>query len=250
MKRLLLLLSFLCFGISQVNAQDNIEIGLIYVPQVTSIINFSHNDPIYQNRLTFAGATGLTFTYHFNNRFALQTGVLYNSHNQKFKSEIPAGSETREWKGKKRLDYLKLPLVIKYSMPIDRKMSFHLYAGPQLSYLLKGEGGVVVWRNYGNSTYYDLPHSSNDHYARLTIDGVLGFGLDFRITRTLTVTGGIRSDFSFTDMENKKATYMDEPLYYYGDPNRGSSHNFTVGFLMGISYRLGGKCLTCPSQKW
>ncbi|WMJ71683.1 porin family protein [Cytophagaceae bacterium ABcell3] len=256
MKKLLLFIAFSILSSIGLYAQYDkyMEIGAVYTPQVTSILTPSHSHPIYQNRLTFAGAGGLTFSYNFNKNFGLQTGLLYSSHNQKFRSEIREGDGgTFESTGKKRLDYLNLPLLVKLNFPFayKRRISTTVYFGPQIGYLLKGDGAVVVWRHFDNHDFYDLPESNSDYYNRFVLDGVAGFGFEYRVSRFITLHTSIRAEFSLTDIENKDMPYRENDLFYYfGDPDRGSTHNLAIGIQFGVAYRFNPECLTCPSLRW
>lgn len=248
--------------VASASLAQKIQIGAYYLPQKTSISNSlsDKGDPIYKNKITFAGGGGVNFTFWLKS-IGIQTGLAYISHNQKFVSEYIEKNEPRVTHivtGKKRLDYLKLPLFLTYSNIIpykrDSRLSFTTFGGPQFGYLLKGAGAVVSFNHYEYSDFYDLPPSGSDFYNKYIIDLVIGAGLDFHVTKELTINTALRYDWSISDVENKSATTnfagTTVPHYYLGDPDRNKSHNNSIGLLLGVTYAIGGDHLLNPSRKW
>lgn len=234
------------------------QVGVFYLPQITRISNSlsDKGDPIYRNKVTFAGGGGVSLTYWFKKNLGVQTGLMYVSHNQKFVSELRVREDsTRTWKGKKRLDYLKLPLLLTYTylLPIkrDSRVAFTMAGGTQLGYLLKGDGAIVVFQHHENFDYYDLPESGSSYYNRFIADLVFSVGLDFILTKNLAINTAVRADWSITDVENKSAThYNNIPTYYSSDPNRRKGHNSSLGLLLGLTYSFGSDHLLNPTQRW
>lgn len=234
------------------------QVGGFYLPQITSISNSlsDKGDPIYKNKITFAGGGGVSLTYWFKNHLGVQTGLTYVSHNQKFVSSIRITDDSiRTWKGKKRLDYLKVPLLLTFTnlLPYkrDSRIAFTMAGGVQLGYLLKGDGAIVIFQHYQYDDYYDLPESGSEYYSKFVADLVISVGLDFILTKNLAINTAVRADWSITDVENKNAThYNNVPTYYYSDPNRRKGHNSSLGLLLGLTYSFGSDHLLNPSQKW
>lgn len=258
MRRLLFTIVLLFFATAAL--PQKVQLGAYYLPQITSISNSisDKDDRIYENKLTFAGGGGLNLTYRFNSS-GIQTGLLYVSHNQKFISEYfvnRRANSVATYEGKKRLDYLKVPLLFTYTYsPPSKKpstVSFTTFAGPQLGYLLKADGAVMIYQHGPDSDFYDLPPASNSYYKKFIVDLVLGWGLNFRLNNHLAINTAIRADWSISDVENKGATTYDNQLstYYFGDPDRKKSHNASLGLLLGINYTFGKDHLLSPSSKW
>ncbi|MBX9850865.1 MAG: PorT family protein [Cytophagaceae bacterium] len=243
---------------------SQVDLGFYYLPQKTTISNSisDKDDDIYQNKTTFAGGGGISFTYWINKQIGLQTGLMYISHNQKFVSKLfvrdsmGGPGSTKEVKGKKRLDYLKVPLLLTYKYNVSRKFGVFMFAGPQFAYLLKGDGAIIIYQQYddGQSDFYDLPPSSSDYYNKFLIDVALGGTLNFRLSSELSVNTGLRFDWSISDVENKDATTAygseERPTYLFGDADRKKAHNSSIGILLGITYTFCGKnSLISPGGK-
>lgn len=253
--KLTLLLVLFC----SLNAFSQSQIGAYYLPESTSILNtVPSSDPIVKDRLTFAGGGGVNYTYNFSSKFAIQTGLQYTSHNQKFTSTYQEGGIDNTYKGKKRLDYLTMPVLLKYSWRLNSRISYTYSAGAQLSYLTKGAGAVVVYKHVAPGyDYFDLPPSSAADYNRFILAGVVAAGMDYRLDKRITLNAALRASYSlFTNVENTNAIYTYEgkgaatPLYSVGTPNPPKAHNLAIGLQMGLTYDIGNNSLVCPSDKW
>jgi hypothetical protein len=249
--RKLVLVGILFFIFSFISYGQRAQLGFFYLPQKTSISNSisDKDDPIFQNKTTFGGGAGINFTYWTSEYLGIQIGLMYTSHNQKFVSkfkDLSYADSMRTYKGKKRLDYIKVPILLVSSTPINKHMSIYGYAGPQFSYLLKGDGAVVIYKHYGNgiSDYFDLPPSGSNFYNKFVLEAVVGGGFEFNLTSELSVSTSLRFDYSISDIENKDALAygdVDRTLYTFGDSDRKKAHNSSLGIMLGFNYSLAGK---------
>lgn len=262
MRRILFLIGCLV-GLS-INGLAQNEIGVLAFPQISSIHNKANRqgDPIYQANLTYAYGAGVFFLHDFKKRAygAIRNGVtgrslktkwsgkvslLYSAHEQKWTSQYSIKSGLSDTilthQGRKRLDYLKLPIVGQLTFPLTNKYNLALFAGPQVSYLLNAQGGNVIWRRYASgATYFDLPFADKKYFKRFTLDGVFGATVEYKgLSRWVHLLVGVRGDFSITNSENSEAIVNNYPVY--GDINnyekeRGDSHNSTVALMVGLNY--------------
>jgi hypothetical protein len=260
MKKLLFTLSIFCT--IAVFAQS--ELGAIYMPQLTSLHNKANRqgDPIYKALPTIAYAGGLSFSHHINrtgthgpirhgalgSHFKLKKlyriDVIYAQHNQRFRSEYrPFKDSIATHYGKKRLGYLKIPIMYQATHPINKHFAISFYGGPQLSILMRAKGGVVYWEHFENHDYYDLPFASKKYYNLLTFDVVTGCNMEYRFTqphlRWYNIVAGIRADWSVSTVENNDVSVNNYPVYgdvYNYDKERKNSRNTTVGLMFGVNY--------------
>lgn len=241
-----------------------VDVGVFYLPQITGITNSisDKSDPIYSNKLTFAGGAGVNLTYWKRPNIGYQIGLQYVSHNQKFVSELlelephSNNHHYRTVTGKKRLDYIELPFLVVLNNKLYRsRVSFQTFFGPQLAYLIKGDGAVMIYKHYSDaSDFYDLPVSSSKYYNKFLVEIVFGTGINVVLTPNVSLFGAIRGDFGLNDTENKSATanYREgtRALYTFGDPNRQAAHNFSLGLQLGCQFHLGSDHLLMPTQKY
>jgi hypothetical protein len=246
------LIFLLATGLSQSFGQKGSEIGVYYLPENTWIGTGVKNE-LLKNKITFAGGAGLSYTYNFLDKMGIQIGALYTSHNQKWKSEVSKGTDYYfTWEGKKRLDYLNIPVLLRFRSRIGPKIKSAFYGGLEASYMLKSGGGLVVYIDSpGGSDFYDLPASSNSYYKKMVVQMVTGWGLDFKVSKNLILNTALRLEFALTDAANQKSTYNNAPFYSYNGQETFKSRNYAIGLLMGVSYKLQtGDDLVSPSSKW
>ncbi len=218
------------------------RVGFVFFPQVSSIANPAmKSDSVNKNLTTFSGGAGVTFTQDFSSRVGIQTGIIYSSQNQKIKSSYHSkdGNLNVEHTGKKRFDYLKLPLVLRYSLSIGEKAKLVPFAGVQLSYLLKYEGGMVV---YGDN-FFDLPQTpaGNNYYKKMVIDVPLGLNLEYGISKRTALVFGFKIDYSLTNAANKEASYNGTPIASFGGISDQKQRNTTYGVNLGVSFNINKK---------
>jgi hypothetical protein len=251
MKKLLLSLAIILAIYPKAFSQ--VEFGFVYFPSITNISNADTSQtPYLKNKLTFAGGAGVTLSLPLNKQVSFSTGLLYASHNQKFDAYAPGDPSLLIYSGKKRLDYLKLPLMLKYRSGLGKTMFFTVYGGPQLCYLLKGDGATVVYQHYpGNSTYYfDLPAASNSYYTKFIVEATIGAGFDYVLSSNWLLNLGMKLDYGINNTESKKG--FDKNFYDthsdHTNNQQGTTRNFSMNLMMGVSYRLTSVSLVHPHQ--
>ena len=229
------------------------EVGGYIMPQYTRILNGADVDnPQYDTKHSFSKGVGVNFIHFFhgkrdtrkNNRYAVRLDLLYSGHSQSWKATYRTGQNSvgqttfGEWEGKKRLDYIKLAPQFEMSHPLNKHLSMIYFGGPQISYLIDVDGGIVVWEDRGVYDYFDLPPAERDYYKSVTIDAVFGMGFDYEYTKWINITGGARVDFSLTKVENPDASVNGYDYIYSAELERGGSHNLTLGIFIGMEYTI------------
>ena len=248
------------------------EIGIYVMPQITSLHNKANrqgDDPIYQPEVTYAYGGGVTFMHDFkktrygkitggntsaslDHKLGLKVGLFYSANDQKFTSRYRYNLDsTITHSGRKRFDYLKLPVNLRFTIPLNDRFNLALYGGPQVSWLFKAEGGIVHWVHYDTFDYYDLPFSDISYFKRFTLDAVAGIDLEYKVkkgrignfvlAKWVHFVFGIRADWSATTVEHKDRIINNYPSY--GQVNgfsgeRSNSRNSTLGFILGATYHF------------
>lgn len=252
MKKTRLIVLMMLLGVSWTQAQ--VEVGVFAFPQITSLNNKDlKKDPVNNNMLTFSGGAGILGTYYLSKGIGLQTGCLYSAQNQKIKSNYTINGIDYEHIAKKRFDYLKFPLMLRVSKPLNDQMNWVVFGGPQLSYLLKYDGGMIIYQD----GYYDLPAtpSGNNFMKKTVIDLAFGGGIDYVLDNKFNFNAALKVDYGVTDTENKNADlYNGIDVYTLNLDNltdRSKSHNMTIALMLGVSYKIGGGKydIICPSGK-
>lgn len=235
---------FLCLLMatsSSVFAQQGFEFGAQVMPQLTLIVNdddFAAGDEL-NFRTTVNLAYGIHAAYNFNDHLGVQTGLLFSTQGQKYVSDEPTPDA---YTSEKRMNYLKIPLLLKFNSNPEASAQFIATLGPQFGLLNK----VTNYYNDEKITYTNLlgeTRDIKDAYKSMDLGAVLSLGARFRLTDNLQLGTSFRFDYSLGDIEDKEATYslfgLGNNLNYWSS-DRASSHNATGGFMVDFTYHLGG----------
>ena len=238
---------FCLLVVSAVSTYAQNEVGAYIFPQYTAILNGGYaGEDQYKNVMSFSKGVGVNFIHFFkgkkdnrkHTRYAYRGDLMYSGHTQAWEFEYRKGhGQTGVWEGKKRLDYIKLAPSFEISIPRSKHLSIIAFAGPQLSFLIDQDGGILTWEDRGDYDYFDLPEKSRDYYKPVTLDIAAGVGVDYEYTKWINISVALRSDFSVTNVENSNKV-VDGQKSYNVDTKVGSSHNLTVALLLGVEYTL------------
>ncbi len=230
------------------------QFGIRYIPTLTSLINKDDKDagPELDKKSTRSLITaGFAFDYAFNKNNGLEVDILYSRQGQEYTGvNMQSGSTTAynrvvaeqailngaptvgSYQAKAELNSIKIPILLKISTATKKSLFYTLSVGPQINYL-----SDAVYELNGNDV--DLTGTGLkpiDTYKKVTIDGVLGFGLGYNASKHFVLSLGARFDYGFEDVEKKNVTYSTSIPYY--PAGRGSTHNATAGLVFGVSYKL------------
>jgi hypothetical protein len=245
--RLPLFSIFLVF-MTMLAAKAQFSVGLVGFPQITNLTSKTiRQDPVMDNKLTFGGGGGITLTYGFSETLGIQLGGLYSSQNQKIRSTYTIGGQEYTHDSKKRFDYIKVPLLLRIVQPLGNA-NFIVFAGPQFSYLLKYDGGMIV---YIEDEYFDLPETpgGNDYYKKYTIDAAAGIGYELPLSQTLDFVSALKVDYSITNAQNSNVTYNDFKVSDIGGGDK--SRNMTYALMLGLNFKFKDpNALISPTNKF
>ena len=242
-----ILVSFLFFTVMLQKANAQISYGVVAFPQITHLMDNKKSD-ITSNHLSYAAGGGVNVTYDFSEKFGIQIGALYSAQNQKATSNYTLGGVSHSHDSRKRFDYLKLPVLLRITRQIG-VLDFVLFAGPQFSYLMKYDGGMVV---YVKDQYFDLPVTprGNKYYNKYTVDAVVGIGLDLPLSKYLKLTSAFKVDCNVNNAQNSNAVYAN---YKVSDISTSGavSRNITYALMFGINFKFKNpNDLISPSNKF
>lgn len=209
---------------SSVFAQQGFEFGAQVMPQLTLIVNdddFAAGDEL-NFRTTAHLAYGIHAAYNFNDHLGVQTGLLFSTQGQKYVNDKPtANTSTSEV----RMNYLKIPLLLKFNSNPEASAQFVATVGPQFGLLNKVD-------YYTNDEKLSVPNFDfKEWYNNMDLGAVLGLGARFRLTDNLQLGTSFRFDYSLGNIENEDTILT---------PDRAPSHNATGGFMVDFTYHLGG----------
>jgi len=247
-----------------------IRIGAVLLPQSTWLLNQDDSDagPELDYESTWGFAGGVSASYNFTDYLGVGLDVLYSSQGQKYKGTESGISYT----AKTTLNYLKLPLLLRFNSDPNSVVQFNAFLGPQFSFLLsykdRFEDDVPLLRTNIEVSGKEMIITTGNTptgeeltapiYKSFLPGAVLGFGIGIKPTDALLISLHIRADYAFGDAENKDAKIDhthhggvgQDPFWSnkpkYGDPapagyTRPATTALTGGLQLGVYYTIGGR---------
>jgi hypothetical protein len=235
LKKLILLLIVFLFNLGNGFAQDiNICAGINYGgPIPTEVVDSTSGKPLV------GAIAGLSFSFRINERFSFMPGLYYSFHgldySQSFtrdtlitvvfngiSGEVPS-FYTAYAKGKMRLHYIDIPLLIGY-----RIWKFQLMFGPYISVLLAGKdaGNVRVVIGSGG-VLDDYNEEFNNYPAIRKMEQGLMLGSNVPIYNNLSIEMNVsRSFFTLYNLDKLE------------DNGQGIVKMYNTYFQLGLVYKL------------
>jgi Outer membrane protein beta-barrel domain len=233
--------------------QKSFQIGLRYIPTITTLFNKDDKaagaelNKEYTRSLITAG---FALEYACSKTAGFEVDILYSRQGQEYSgTNMQSGSTTAynrvvaiqamlnnaattgTYQAKAELNCIKIPILFKLSTVNTKSMYYTLSFGPQINYL-----SDAVYELNKNDV--ELPGSGItpiDAYKKVTVDGVVAFGVAFNVSQHFVFSAQARFDYGFEDVEKKDVTYNNTAYYPAG---RSSTHNGTAGLVFGVSYKL------------
>jgi len=260
-----LLSLFLILAGFSANAQ--IHLGATTAYNATFVLDKGlSDDPRYNSTYTYNFApVGFTFGVDFGRKFGLSLESILSNQGQIYNVINTA----KEIAGSRKIDlqYIQLPLMMKFMGGGSGRARGNFNFGPQLSILTKGletlqtnkgnyeipEGVdfAMIQQDYpaatdvGNGTYNlpndvpttDLLTKELDDFKTTEFQLAAAFGLDIDLSKHLFLSTQIRANYSLTDMRNEDVINSLKK----GDFSEifGGRANFLVGVQIGLHYYFG-----------
>jgi hypothetical protein len=121
--------------IGSIWAQEGaIRIGAVLLPQSTWLLNQDDSDagPELDYKSTWGFAGGVSASYNFTDYLGVGLDVLYSDQGQKYRGTQSGTTYT----AKATLNYLKLPLLLRFNSDPNSVLQFSAFLGPQFSFPL------------------------------------------------------------------------------------------------------------------
>lgn len=255
-------------AVTTVNAQIvQVHLGATTTMNATYVLDKGlSQDPRYSSKATYQWAPiGFNFGLDLGRKFGLSLEGIKSKQGQIY--QVIDAFEKIKGERKISLDYLQLPMLLKFMSGGSAGARANFNIGPQLSFLtdaresLQAQAGTFKIpdgvdfasiqqefpsaTNNGDGTYElpsDLPTTdiltkkAND-FRNTDFSIAAAFGLDIDLSKHLFLTSQIRATYSLTDMRN--GDVIDK--IKNGDTSDifGARANLLVGMQLGLHYMLG-----------
>jgi opacity protein-like surface antigen len=177
-------------------------------------INTDYNelDEFLDSRMGFSG--GAFLTYSLSRQIAVQPEILYVTKG--------AAKDIFFFNAHLNLDYLEIPVLLKFDFVPDGKLRPNLYAGPALDVLLASKFHII-----------DETYDIKDYTKGMDFSLVFGGGFDYnRVTFDIRYTLGLTGIVDAADKINEAIGSEPGDSYYLeGDP---SVKNTNLSFMLGF----------------
>ena len=219
MKNLILLVAMILLLCVAVSAQETtvgitgkgLKVGF-GIANITT--DYSELNEFLDSRVGFSGGAFLTYT--INRQFAVQPEILYVSKG--------AAKDLFFFNAHLNLDYLEIPVLLKFDLMPEGKLHLSPYIGPALDVLLASKFHII------NETYDIKDFTKSTDFSL-----VFGLGLDYK-----HVTFDVRYDLGLTgivDAADKindvTGAVPDDPYYLEGNP---TVKNTDLAFMIGYRF--------------
>ena len=236
-------------------AQKGWQLGVRAFPSLTWLLNSDDMDNT-DYRITGGVSAGIAAGYGFNEHISLVSNVLYANVGQRMITETyqeidvdPETGEERTYdidvEAERRLSYMQLPLMFKYTSNAERKFSFFGQLGPQLGVLVGANESTNDRRYQADFPPYSVtagyPDDPIDSYNRLDLSAAAGIGLDIKLRFNIRMNIQLRAAYSVLDIENKDLQYnirtngIEETVNYWGN-DRATTNPLQAALGIGFSY--------------
>ncbi|KAF5030576.1 Outer membrane protein beta-barrel domain protein [anaerobic digester metagenome] len=261
MKKILLLLLLVPFGLGAGFAQKGFNIQLVVQPGKSGLngdmysktVSGYTNAPIYKD-FTFGLSGGINGVYNFTNHFGISTGLGYSHQGQNYTDfelyEPGDSTSPYAYENTVSLSYLTIPLRLIVSTNTDNSFSFSCHAGVYLGVLLSYKN--TYKKNFGTTSYYTETMQGEsitvDYYnvysgsftkeyelvgkpfKSIDFGLTLGTGVQKKISDKLAVQIILNYQMGFGDVKNLNCKYSPST-----DPNRQLIHrNYLFGLMFGF----------------
>jgi hypothetical protein len=189
---------------------------------------YSHSDP------ALSGAAGITGEYGFAGRFSAKAALHYERVSTL--TDNPSALLPPAGRLKYNLDYLSLPVLVKWST--GGRIRFFVNAGPCVSLLLQES----LWYLPDNGSKEKVADET-EAYHRVNLAVTAGAGIAVPIGKRFLVSLEVRDNFGVLNIRSAASDFEHNSAMAVEPP---TGHTNSTLLLVGISYRFGGsKGLPC-----
>jgi hypothetical protein len=266
-KPLFILVIFI--GLATVPLCAQIHLGATSAYNATFVLDKGlSDDPRYNSTYTYQlSPVGFNFGVDFGRKFGLQLESILSNQGQIYELVDVAGKVAGE--RKIDLQYINIPMMMKFMGGGDGKARTNFNFGPQLSLLskaketLQADGGSTFTIpeglsfedveadfegaiNNGDGTYSmpqgspspkDLLSKEANDFRNAEFQLAMAFGFDLDLSKHLYLSAQVRANYSLTDMRN--GDVIDAIKAGNAGDIFGSRANLLVGVQMGLHWYFG-----------
>lgn len=232
------------------NAQKGFEIGVYATPANSWILNKEDQSSSFYtgSKPTFAYSTGILGGFNLTKNLGIQTGLAYTQMGQKrdvINTTMPPVLE--DLTEKRSLTYYRVPILVKYSLPVHKVFELYFRVGPHLDILSKAQ----LTTKSGDTQLMEIEVSelnitddqgnvleTNEPYNKLVWGATVEMGTAINLNQKLQLLALLHLDSSLSNPEGESARFLYPSTGTFPDVERGTAWNVMAGFTLGLHYNL------------
>ncbi len=195
------------------NAQEGFYIGAQATQQFSGMYNQDDVDnENFDYKITPGQSFGLSGGYNFNKHMGVAAEAIFSMEGQKY--------ELNKTTFRRKLNYVKVPVLFTYNTDASKKVMFTAKLGPQV--------GLLTSAKLNDADGNTLLKDTKDSYETFTFGGMLGASARVNLAKNLYLDAGLKLDANF--INNEVETVNESNIA------RAQTYNTNAGIEVGIKY--------------
>lgn len=175
---LLAALALACLAPQAGAATIGLKGGLNFANMAIKTTETATDIPTFKTQQGLTGGIFVSFNF---GALAIQPEVLYSRRGLSYPEYA---DETVDVTGRFLVDYVEMPVLIKYSI-LSGPIKPFLYAGPSIGYVLKAQQGYDVNYLTGEEPDYTYRYETQEYFKDTEFAAVFGAGFDIKLPKVI-----------------------------------------------------------------
>ncbi|MGI0107494.1 outer membrane beta-barrel protein [Salinimicrobium sp. WS361] len=244
MNKLTILIFILLPFIGKSQSLENWQVGINASTFYFDRLNSSALNLEDQQDIPNGYAVGITMEKNWNSNWGFKTGFEYS---HQFFKEI-ANAFGPRYPMESEFNYLKIPLTVQYSLPINKEQDLFLVLnqGIKISFLtdymsvITGNDFELIYAPGKNINYKNGElRYSNDvdwHFEKITFGLIGSIGLKKFLSSNFSASAGVGYGFDLTNADDRPLFTADPEIQPEWEAK--ATHNLRVGIEIGVQYHF------------
>jgi opacity protein-like surface antigen len=186
------------------------------------------------------GIIGAFASFALTDKWAIQPEVLYSQKGSNFEEVVSWGDTARTSTIRIELQYVEVPVLVKFTIPQTGRFQPFFYAGPVVAFNTSSSVKFeTIVEGDGKKLYHGDDYSGNIHNAKsVIIEGTVGVGVEWKLgSNVLSFEGRYTRSFGsvFEDVDDFDAIPEDDTIIARSPSGESykldhSAFSFIIGF--------------------
>jgi hypothetical protein len=208
------------------------------------ILDTSETSPGIESGYLVRGGGGIFASIALSDQWTIQPEILYTQKAGKWEETVSQGELTGSTTQEIEIEYVEIPVLMKFTLPQSGKIQPFFYAGPAIAFSAASSVKIKATADSaGIRIRRDDYYASKIYNAKSTIiEGVIGIGLELKTgSGIFTFEGRYTRDFGavFDDVDDFDVIPEDDAVVAHYPSGDGVDLNHSVfSFIIGYGFSL------------